>query len=116
MVHKIIKIENSVKQNNTMADSLDEDRVKEELEELEIWGIEDGKLVTAVEFDGYRDAVFFANMVFSLAEKEFHHPEVTVEYGKVSIDLWSHEADGLTEKDFDMASEIEEKIKEVDWS
>lgn len=116
MVHKIIKIENSVWQNNTMTDSLEEERISEEIDKLEIWGIENGKLVTAVEFDGYRDAVFFANMVFSLAEKEFHHPEVKVEYGKVSIDLWSHEADGLTEKDFEMASEIEEKIKEVDWS
>lgn len=101
-----------------MADEekLGKEEIDNRLEELEIWGIQRGKLVTAVEFDGYRDAVFFANEVFSLAEEEFHHPDVTVKYGKVEIDLYSHEADGLTEKDFDMADSIEEKVKKVDWS
>ena len=104
-----------------MSDSelLSEDEITEKLEELSIWGIENfdhEKLVCKVEFDGYRDAVFFANVVFSLAEAEFHHPEVKVEYGAVSIDLYSHEAGGLTEDDFELAKKIEEKVSEIDWS
>jgi len=69
-----------------------------------------------IEFDNYRDAVFFANGVFSLAEQAFHHPEVKVEYGAVSIDLYTHDADGLTEKDFELAGMIEEKLGETNWN
>ena len=98
-----------------MTEKLDEEEVEERLEELQIWGHEKGKLVTRVEFDDYREAVFFANAVFSLAEEEFHHPEVKVEYGAVEIDLWSHEADGITEQDIEMAKKVEEKVSKINW-
>lgn len=98
------------------SDKLSDDEVSEALENLDIWGVEIGKLVTEVEFNNYKEAVFFANTVFSLAEERFHHPEVKVEYGSVSIDLWSHEAEGITQKDVEMAEEIEEKVREIKWS
>jgi Pterin-4a-carbinolamine dehydratase len=81
-----------------MTDTLTDDELDEELENLQIWGIEAGELATRVEFEDYKKTVFFANTVFSLAEEEFHHPEVTVEYGAVEIDLWSHEEEGITGK------------------
>lgn len=99
-----------------MAAKVSDDRLKEKLGELQIWGVEDGKLATRVEFDNYRDSVFFANSVFSLAQEEFHHPEVTVEYGAVEIDLWSHEENGITEKDLEMAQSIEIKLSNLDFS
>ncbi|MFB6192773.1 MAG: 4a-hydroxytetrahydrobiopterin dehydratase [Candidatus Nanohaloarchaea archaeon] len=99
-----------------MSEKLSDEEVDERLEGLEIWGIKAGKLSTRVEFEGYRDAVFFANTVFSLAEEEFHHPEVKVEYGAVEIDLWSHDVEGLTERDFRLAERIEEKVRGIDWS
>lgn len=99
-----------------MADVLEDDELEEELEKLSMWGVELGKLATRAEFDNYRDAVFFANSVFSIAEEEFHHPEVTVEYGAVEIDLWSHEEDGITQKDIEVAKRIEQKLSEINWS
>lgn len=87
----------------------------DKIEELQIWSELNGKLTTRVEFDGYRDAVFFANTVFSIAEAEFHHPEVKVEYGAVEIDLWSHEEESITEKDIELAKKIEEKVADIDW-
>lgn len=98
-----------------MVEKLEEEEVDEKLEEMQIWGHRNGKLVTRVEFNSYRDAVFFANTVFSIAEEEFHHPEVTVEYGAVEIDLWSHEEEGITEKDIEMAERIEQKVGNIDW-
>jgi len=98
---------------------LSEDEITEKLDELGIWGVESldqDRLVCRVEFDNYRDAVFFASGVFSLAEKQFHHPEVKVEYGAVSIDLYTHDAEGLTEKDFELAEKIEELVGDTDWS
>jgi len=94
---------------------MEKEEIYERLEDLGIWSELNGKLTTRVEFDGYRDAVFFANTVFSIAEAEFHHPEAKVEYGAVEIDLWSHDADGLTERDFEVAEKIETKVGEIDW-
>jgi 4a-hydroxytetrahydrobiopterin dehydratase len=99
-----------------MADTVSDERLKEKLDEMQIWGLEDGKLATRVEFDNYPNSVFFANSVFSIAEEEFHHPEVTVEYGAVEIDLWSHEEKGITEKDLEMAQIIEDKLSGLDFS
>jgi 4a-hydroxytetrahydrobiopterin dehydratase len=99
-----------------MTEIIEGDELDERLEELDIWGVETGKLVTRVEFDGYTEAVFFANMVFSLAEEEFHHPEVTVEYDAVEIDLWNHEEEAITEKDLEMAEKIEERLGKINWS
>jgi 4a-hydroxytetrahydrobiopterin dehydratase len=100
-----------------MADDerLGDDEITEKLENLQIWSRSGEKLVTRVEFDDYKQSAFFANMVFKLAESHFHHPEVKVEYGAVEIDLWSHEEDGVTEKDFELAEEIERKVGNIDW-
>ncbi len=98
-----------------MTDKLEQEEIDERLEDLKIWSIQADKLVTRIEFEDYREACFFANTVFSLAEKEFHHPEVKVEYGAVEIDLWSHDAEGLTEKDFRLAEEIEDAVSDIDW-
>lgn len=98
------------------SDLLSEEEISEALENLSIWGVEQDRLVTRIEFDDYKESVFFANTVFSIAEAHFHHPEVKVEYGAVSIDLWSHEAEGITQKDIEMAEEIEEKVADIKWS
>ena len=101
-----------------MADDerLGDDEITEKLENLQIWSRSGEKLVTCVEFDDYKQSAFFANTVFTLAESHFHHPEVKVEYGAVEIDLWSHDVEGLTERDFELAEEIEQKVGEIKWS
>lgn len=98
-----------------MAEKLSDDEVEEKIDEMQLWSFNSRKLRTRVEFENYRDAVFFANSVFSIAEEEFHHPEVKVEYGAVEIDLWSHEEEGVTEKDIEMAKRIEQKVGKIDW-
>jgi len=100
-----------------MADNekLSDDEIREKLEELQIWSRSEDRIVTRVEFDNYKESVFFANTVFSLAEAYFHHPEVKVEYGAVEVDLWSHDVEGLTERDFELAEEIEQKVAEIKW-
>jgi len=99
-----------------MSEVLTDQQVEDKLEEMEIWGRVGNKLATEIEFNSYKEAVFFANTVFSIAEKNFHHPKVTVEYGSVVIDVTTHEADGLTEKDFEFAKEVEQNLGEMDWS
>ncbi len=93
-----------------MSKKLSEDELFEEVDGLQIWSVVRNRLVTRIEFDSFKDAVFFSNMVFSLAEEYYHHPRVCVEFDAVEIDLWSHEEGGVTELDLDMAEEIEEKL------
>lgn len=95
---------------------LSEDEIQEKIDELQIWGLVDNKLATRIEFDNYKEAAFFANSVFSIAERLMHHPKVTVEYGAVNIDVMTHEADGLTDKDFELAERVENNLKEMKWS
>jgi len=95
---------------------LSDEEVREKLENLTIWGFENDKLVTRVEFENYKESVFFANTVFAVAEAEFHHPKVVVEYGAVEVDLWSHDVGGVTERDIKLAQRIEEKLSEIKWS
>lgn len=98
-----------------MAEELSEEDLSKALDQLEIWGVEFERLATSIEFESYKEAVFFANTVFGIAEEHSHHPKVTVEYGRVNIDLWSHEEDAITRKDIQVAREIEERLSEMDW-
>jgi len=59
-------------------------------------------------FKNFRDALAFTNKVGALAEKNNHHPDIYLAWGKVKITLWTHKIDGLTESDFVMAAKIEE--------
>lgn len=96
--------------------TLSDDEIRNKLDEMQIWSRSSNRIVTRIEFENYKEAVFFANTVFSLAESYFHHPEVKVEYGAVEIDIWSHEEDGITEDDFELAEEIEQELGEIKWS
>ncbi len=54
-------------------------------------------------FRNFQEALTFANRVGELAEAENHHPRITVEWGRVQVEWWTHSAGGVTEKDREMA-------------
>jgi 4a-hydroxytetrahydrobiopterin dehydratase len=58
-------------------------------------------------FGDFRDAFGFATRVALLAEREFHHPELTVTWGKVLIIFWTQTVNGLSRNDFIMAAKID---------
>jgi 4a-hydroxytetrahydrobiopterin dehydratase len=47
------------------------------------------------------------NKVGDLAESEGHHPDITIHWNKVRLDLWTHSMNGLSENDFIVASKID---------
>ena len=71
------------------------------------WQIKDGKLHKTFKFPNFVDAFGFMTKVAIHAEKANHHPEWFNVYNKVEIDLTTHEADGLTTRDFDLARAID---------
>jgi 4a-hydroxytetrahydrobiopterin dehydratase len=71
--------------------------------------IQKGKsLVKTFKFDSYMKAISFVNTVASLAEDMHHHPEITIHYDRVRLQLSTHEEGGVTDKDVSFAHEVEE--------
>ena len=52
------------------------------------------------------EALIFTNQVGSIAEKEGHHPDIELGWGRVKIIIWTHKIDGLSESDFILAAKI----------
>ncbi len=57
---------------------------------------------------GFPAALAFVNRVGALAESARHHPDILVEYDRVTLTLTTHDAGGLTERDFDLAAQVEQ--------
>ena len=73
------------------------------LETLPNWWIENGELVRAFKFEDFLAAMRFVNKVAELAEAAGHHPDIDIRYNRVRLALVTHDAGGLTKKDFDLA-------------
>jgi 4a-hydroxytetrahydrobiopterin dehydratase len=85
-----------------------EDRVvAAKMKSIPQWKLERGELVQYREFKDFVDAMHFVNSVAELAEGAGHHPDIDIRYNKVRLALISHDAGGLTERDFDLAAGID---------
>jgi 4a-hydroxytetrahydrobiopterin dehydratase len=76
--------------------------------ELPAWRVEEGALRRTFRFADFRHAVFFVNAIAAIAEREDHHPDVTIRYRDVDLTLTTHDARGLTENDFVLAAKIDD--------
>lgn len=57
-------------------------------------------------FKDFVTAMNFIKKIATIAEREGHHPDISVSYNKVIIDLWTHSIKGLSENDFIVAAKI----------
>ena len=64
-------------------------------------------LVKDYSFPDFSEALKFVNRVGEIAEKEDHHPDIYLAWGKVKIEIWTHKVKGLTESDFILAAKID---------
>jgi len=89
-----------------MAQLLTENEIQNRLNSLSGWEL-DGKTIKCVRtFSGFPEAVTFVNKLVDPAETAGHHPDLAISYNKVTVSLSTHDAGGLTEKDFAMAETI----------
>ncbi len=58
-------------------------------------------------FPDFAQALSFTNAVGAIAEREGHHPDIHLAWGKVGIEIWTHKIDGLTRSDFILAAKID---------
>jgi 4a-hydroxytetrahydrobiopterin dehydratase len=90
-----------------MTSKATEAEIEQALQKLPDWEHEDDGIVKAFEFDDFKQAWEFMRKVADAAEAMNHHPEWTNVYNKVLIRLSTHDAGGLTQKDFELAHKIE---------
>lgn len=77
------------------------------LSALPSWHLDAGELVRTLSFKDFRAALAFVNHVGELAEKAGHHPDIDIRYNRVRLGLVTHDAGGLTQKDFDLAAQVD---------
>ena len=87
-------------------EKLSEQQLHDLLIELPEWALEDGKLVRDWTLPSFVEAIAFVNRVAQLAEEAQHHPDIDIRYNLVQLDLVSHDAGGITERDARMARRL----------
>jgi 4a-hydroxytetrahydrobiopterin dehydratase len=74
------------------------------LKSLPDWKVESGELTRTFAFKDFVASLAFVNKVGELAEKAGHHPDIDIRYNRVRLALVTHDAGGITTKDFDLAA------------
>lgn len=91
--------------------SLPHDQIEALSHQLNGWTVvNDHQLEKVYTFPDFRQALNFTNLIGELAEKEGHHPDIELSWGKVKVTTWTHKVDGLTENDFILAAKCDEEI------
>ena len=65
------------------------------------------RLRRSFRFRNFRQALDFSTTIGEMAEEEAHHPKLTTEWGRVTIDWWTHKIRGLHRNDFIMAAKTD---------
>ncbi len=86
-----------------MANKLAQSDVEMALKSLSGWSLKEGKLHADLTFSTFIEAFSFMTQAALISEKRDHHPEWFNVYNKISIDLTTHSAGGITHKDLDLA-------------
>ena len=78
------------------------------LNQLDRWELVDHHhLSKNFSFPDFAAALAFVNRIGELAEREGHHPDIHLTWGKVGIQIFTHKVDGLTDSDFILAAKID---------
>jgi 4a-hydroxytetrahydrobiopterin dehydratase len=90
--------------------ALSQEEIEAGLRGLEGWELRDGRLRKEYHFRTFLRAIAFVNSVAYLAESHGHHPDITINYNRVTLRIMTHMVGALTERDFALAGDIDEKL------
>ena len=94
----------------TKPELFSEEQTAAGLAALDGWELRDGRLRKRYTFRTFLRAIAFVNSVAYLAEGAGHHPDITINYNKVTLRLVTHSEGGLTDRDFALAADIDAKL------
>ena len=83
---------------------LTDTEIQNNLQKLDGWSVKDGKLHKEFKFENFVAAFGFMTQLALIAESMNHHPEWFNVYNRVTIDMMTHDADGITELDIKFAA------------
>lgn len=86
---------------------MSESEVHSALEHASHWSETGEAIQRTFQFENFLASLEFVNRVGVEAERVSHHPDILIRYNKVTLTLSTHDAGGLTRKDFDMAATID---------
>ena len=75
------------------------------------WAVDRKRLRKMFKFSDFASALAFVNRIGVIAEAEEHHPDIELSWGVVTVFLWTHTVDGLTESDFILAAKVERRYE-----
>ena len=87
----------------TQNQPLSEMAIAQHIESLTSWKRNEQSIFREFQFKDFSKSIVFVNLVAEAAEKENHHPDIDIRWNKVKLALTSHDAGGLTLKDFHLA-------------
>ena len=90
---------------------LQSDEIERRLGALPGWEYKDGAIRKLYRFKEFMDGIRFLNRVAEMAEAADHHPDVRINYTRVTFTCATHSEGGVTEKDLRLASQIEDAFK-----
>ncbi|HUF76714.1 MAG TPA: 4a-hydroxytetrahydrobiopterin dehydratase [Longimicrobiales bacterium] len=89
------------------AEKLNTESIKGWLSARKGWKRRANKLTKDFAFESFRDSIVFVNRVATLADDMNHHPDIDIRYSTVTVSVTTHDAGGITEKDLDLAEQID---------
>jgi len=94
-----------------MSTVLSDAEIQQALQQLPRWR-KNGKAIERVfQFDNFAQAMEFVNHIAEAAEAVNHHPDILINYNKVTLTLVSHDSGGVTQRDLKMAARINELVQ-----
>ncbi|MFD2518878.1 4a-hydroxytetrahydrobiopterin dehydratase [Salinimicrobium flavum] len=86
---------------------MNEEEIYKKLEDLQGWEFKDDAIHTSFQFENFKEAFSVMVRIAFEAEAQDHHPDWSNVYNELQISLSTHDAGGVTEKDFSLAKTIE---------
>ncbi len=97
---------------NAASPKLAENQARQMLDQVNGWNLvtknAEPRLEKTFQFKDFRQALDFTDKVGQLANQEDHHPAILTEWGKVTVDWWTHKIKGLHRNDFVMAAKTDD--------
>ncbi|PHQ82612.1 MAG: 4a-hydroxytetrahydrobiopterin dehydratase [Phycisphaera sp.] len=82
---------------------LSESQISQHLAKHPEWSEVNGEITRTFQFNDFIASIAFVNAIADYAEKAQHHPDILIRYNKVTLTVSTHDAGGITQKDFELA-------------
>ncbi|HEY9758079.1 MAG TPA: 4a-hydroxytetrahydrobiopterin dehydratase [Oculatellaceae cyanobacterium] len=89
------------------------DEIAPLIEQLDAdWKVQGTKLQRAFKFDNFLKPMRLAKAFADIAEQQQHHPDLTIRWGELVVEIWTHAINGLSEADFVLAAKYDKCLRE----